>query len=78
MVGNLFWEHGHRMVATTVGLLTIAFQGKARLGSEVRRCGVVGSCRSRIIGRFDSKADVATGCFDSACNPGPVVLLYDR
>jgi cytochrome c oxidase assembly protein subunit 15 len=24
MVGNLFWEHGHRMVATTVGLLSIA------------------------------------------------------
>jgi cytochrome c oxidase assembly protein subunit 15 len=23
MVGNLFWEHGHRMVATTVGFLTI-------------------------------------------------------
>src|ERR1041385_8479327 len=23
MVGNLFWEHGHRMAATTVGLLTI-------------------------------------------------------
>src|SRR5258708_7571781 len=23
MVGNLFWEHGHRLVATTVGLLTI-------------------------------------------------------
>src|ERR1700752_659363 len=23
MVGDLFWEHGHRMVATTVGLLTI-------------------------------------------------------
>ena len=23
MVGNLFWEHGHRIVATTVGLLTI-------------------------------------------------------
>jgi len=23
MVGNLFWEHGHRMVATTVGMLTI-------------------------------------------------------
>src|ERR1700754_3065780 len=22
MVGNLFWEHGHRMVAPTVGLLT--------------------------------------------------------
>jgi len=24
MVGNLFWEHGHRMIATSVGLLTIA------------------------------------------------------
>ena len=24
MVGNLFWEHGHRMVASTVGMLTIA------------------------------------------------------
>ena len=23
MVGNLFWEHGHRMMATTVGMLTI-------------------------------------------------------
>ncbi len=27
MVGNLFWEHGHRMVATTVGLLTIGLVG---------------------------------------------------
>src|SRR5262245_38356767 len=25
MVGNLFWEHGHRLVATGVGILTIAF-----------------------------------------------------
>jgi cytochrome c oxidase assembly protein subunit 15 len=24
MVGNLFWEHGHRLVAMTVGLFTIA------------------------------------------------------
>jgi heme a synthase len=24
MVGNLFWEHGHRLVATAVGMLTIA------------------------------------------------------
>jgi heme a synthase len=24
MVGNLFWEHGHRMVATAVGILTVA------------------------------------------------------
>ena len=25
MVGNLFWEHGHRMVATGVGILTVVF-----------------------------------------------------
>lgn len=24
MVGNVFWEHGHRMIATGVGILTIA------------------------------------------------------
>ena len=24
MVGNVFWEHGHRMIATAVGMLTIA------------------------------------------------------
>src|SRR5688572_32337646 len=23
MVGNLFWEHGHRMIATVVGMITI-------------------------------------------------------
>ena len=31
MVGNLFWEHGHRMVATTVGLLTIGLAIYIRL-----------------------------------------------
>ena len=31
MVGNLFWEHGHRMVATTVGLLTIGLGVYVRL-----------------------------------------------
>ena len=31
MVGNLFWEHGHRMVATTVGMLTIALAVYIRL-----------------------------------------------
>jgi cytochrome c oxidase assembly protein subunit 15 len=44
MVGNLFWEHGHRMVATTVGLLTIGlvlllFAKEKR--SWVRRLGLV-------------------------------------
>ncbi|HEV7682356.1 MAG TPA: COX15/CtaA family protein [Pyrinomonadaceae bacterium] len=44
MVGNLFWEHGHRMVATTVGFLTIGlvlilwFKEKR---TWVRRLGLV-------------------------------------
>jgi cytochrome c oxidase assembly protein subunit 15 len=42
MVGNLFWEHGHRMVATTVGVLTIGlvvFLVKKEKRSWVRRLG---------------------------------------
>ena len=31
MVGNMFYEHGHRMVATTVGLLTIGLAVYVRL-----------------------------------------------
>jgi cytochrome c oxidase assembly protein subunit 15 len=44
MVGNLFWEHGHRMVATTVGLLTIGmviFLFRKEERSWVRRLGLV-------------------------------------
>src|ERR1044072_2734152 len=44
MVGNLFWEHGHRMIATTVGLLTIAlviFLFRKEKRSWVRRLGLV-------------------------------------
>src|SRR4030095_13914350 len=43
MVGNLFWEYGHRMVATTVGLLTIGllFYLSVKEKREwVRRLGV--------------------------------------
>lgn len=43
MKGNLFWEHGHRMVATTIGILTIIlviylFRSERR--RWVRRLGV--------------------------------------
>jgi cytochrome c oxidase assembly protein subunit 15 len=31
MVGNVFWEHGHRMIATAVGLLTIGLAGYVQL-----------------------------------------------
>jgi heme a synthase len=44
MVGNLFWEHGHRMVATTVGLLTIGlviFLFAKEPRAWVRRLGLV-------------------------------------
>lgn len=42
MVGNLFWEHGHRLVATTVGFLTIGLAVHLQLReprSWVRRLG---------------------------------------
>ena len=43
MVGNLFWEHGHRLIATSVGILTILlliylFMSEKR--SWVRKLGV--------------------------------------
>ena len=44
MVGNLFWEHGHRLVATTVGLLTIGlviFLFVKEKRGWVRRLGLV-------------------------------------
>jgi heme a synthase len=43
MVGNLFWEHGHRMVATTVGILTIVLMVyvlRKEKRSWVRKLGV--------------------------------------
>lgn len=42
MVGNIFWEHGHRMVATFVGLLTIGLAAWLALREPrrwVRRVG---------------------------------------
>src|SRR5881392_2887624 len=62
MVGNLFWEHGHRLVATTVGLLTIAlavylFLKEERAGETAR---VVWSHRSyypRLVGWIDGKTN---------------------
>jgi cytochrome c oxidase assembly protein subunit 15 len=43
MVGNLFWEHGHRLVATTVGILTIVllvYVLRVEKRSWVRKLGV--------------------------------------
>lgn len=44
MVGNLFYEHGHRLIATSVGLLTIAlniYLWKSESRRWVRRLGLV-------------------------------------
>jgi heme a synthase len=44
MVGNLFWEHGHRLVAATVGILTIGLMIYILLKemrSWVRKLGVL-------------------------------------
>jgi len=44
MVGNLFWEHGHRMVATTVGMLTIVLMIYVLIKEKrswVRKLGVL-------------------------------------
>src|SRR6185295_7013050 len=45
MVGNLFWEHGHRLIATSVGFLTVILVIWLHLGGEsrawVRRLGLV-------------------------------------
>ena len=43
MVGNIFWEHGHRMIAGIVGLLTlglaIATQGAGHVRAAVKKLG---------------------------------------
>src|ERR1043165_10000327 len=47
MVGNLFWEHGHRMVATTVGILVIILNiwlWRSEKRTWVRRLGLVALC----------------------------------
>lgn len=47
MVGNLFWEHGHRLVATSVGLLTIAlllYLAKREQRKWVVQLGVFALC----------------------------------
>src|SRR5438445_12596640 len=44
MVGNLFWEHGHRLVATSVGLLTIVLAILLQLRERrvwIRRLGLI-------------------------------------
>ena len=84
MVGNLFWEHGHRMVATTVGMLTIVLmiyilvKEKRAVGAEARRLCAARSDRAGIARRVDCKTDAAAGGFNCSRDARPTVLLHDR
>src|SRR5713226_8776403 len=62
MVGNLFWEHGHRLVAGA---------GKAAWLGCTRRSGRASTARRRY--RQDESA---AGCFCSARYAGAVVLSH--
>ena len=61
MVGNLFWEHGHRMVATTVGLLTLALAGYIRLREkrqwmwQLALFAVIAVCTQGLLGALTVK-----------------------
>lgn len=61
MVGNLFYEHGHRMIATTVGLLTIALAIYIRLKEKrewiwkLALFALIGVCAQGILGAITVK-----------------------
>ncbi len=61
MVGNLFWEHGHRMIATTVGLLTLALAVYIRLREkrewvwQLTLFAVIAVCAQGILGALTVK-----------------------
>jgi cytochrome c oxidase assembly protein subunit 15 len=61
MVGNLFWEHGHRMVATTVGLLTLVLAVYVRLREkrewvwQLALFAVIAVCAQGLLGALTVK-----------------------
>jgi cytochrome c oxidase assembly protein subunit 15 len=61
MVGNLFYEHGHRMVATTVGLLTLALAVYIRLREkrewvwQLALFAVIAVCAQGLLGALTVK-----------------------
>ena len=61
MVGNLFWEHGHRMIATTVGLLTCVLAVYIRLREkrewvwQLALFAVIAVCAQGLLGALTVK-----------------------
>ncbi len=84
MVGNLFWEHGHRMVATTVGMLTIAltiFILAKEKRQWVRRLGIfalLAVIAQGLLGGLTVKLMLPLRCLYCTCNLGPALLLHHR
>ena len=82
MVGNLFWEHGHRMVATTVGMLTIVLAVYIRVKEKrewVWKLGcfaLLGCDRSGIARRVDREVYAAACRFNRSRNACAAFLLH--
>lgn len=61
MVGNLFYEHGHRMIATTVGLLTLALAVYIRIREkrewvwQLALFAVIAVCAQGLLGALTVK-----------------------
>ena len=61
MVGNLFYEHGHRMIATTVGLLTLVLAVYIRIREkrewvwQLALFAVIAVCAQGILGALTVK-----------------------
>ena len=61
MVGNLFWEHGHRMIATTVGMLTLVLAAYIRLREkrewvwQLALFAVIAVCAQGLLGAITVK-----------------------
>jgi cytochrome c oxidase assembly protein subunit 15 len=61
MVGNLFWEHGHRMIATTVGALTLVLAVYIRLREkrewvwQLALFAVIAVCAQGLLGAITVK-----------------------
>ena len=61
MVGNLFWEHGHRVIATTIGMLTLALAVYIRLREkrewvwQLALFAVIAVCAQGLLGAITVK-----------------------
>ena len=84
MVGGIFYEHGHRLIATTVGLLTIGlviWLWRVEPRRWVRRLGLARARRRRAAGRarrHHGDLPPSRRRFDQPRRPRADLLLPDR